>query len=47
VEALVTEREHIRQTKDFAKADDIRTRIKELGFTVDDTDLGPVVKKLR
>ena len=47
VEALVSERERVRQAKDFAKADDIRTRVKELGFTVDDTDLGPVVKKLR
>ncbi|MDP3986386.1 MAG: cysteine--tRNA ligase [Candidatus Veblenbacteria bacterium] len=46
VEALVEERERIRRDKDFAKADDIRIRIKELGFTVDDTELGPVVKKL-
>ena len=47
VQALVDERERVRTAKDFAKADDIRGRIKELGFTVDDTDLGPVVKKLR
>lgn len=47
IKALVDEREHIRLDKDFAKADDIRARIKGLGFTVDDTDLGPVVKKLR
>ncbi|MDP3986451.1 MAG: cysteine--tRNA ligase, partial [Candidatus Veblenbacteria bacterium] len=47
VEALVEERERIRQDKDFAKADDIRSRIKELGFTVDDTELGSLIKKLR
>ncbi len=47
VHSLIEERERVRQDKDFAKADDIRNRIKELGFTVDDTELGPVVKKLR
>lgn len=47
VQALVEERERIRADKDYAKADDIRHRLKELGFTVDDTDLGPVIKKLR
>jgi cysteinyl-tRNA synthetase len=44
VQTLIEERERVRQDKDFAKADDIRQRIKELGFTVDDTELGPVAK---
>ncbi len=47
VQALVEDRKRVRLARDYAKADDIRNRLKELGFTVDDTDLGPVVKKLR
>jgi len=47
VQALVEERERIRRAKDFTKSDDIRQRIKDLGFIVEDTELGPIIKRLR
>ncbi len=46
VQTFADEREQARHDKDFTKADVIRQSIKELGFTVDDTDFGPVIKKL-
>ena len=46
VTALIEERERVRQDKNFAKADDIRGYVKERDFVIEDTELGPVVKKL-
>ena len=44
VQVLVKEREQARQQKDWARSDVLRARIAELGFTVEDTDVGSVVK---
>lgn len=43
---LVEERETARKEKDFVKADAHRSRIMESGFTVDDTEAGPVIREL-
>ena len=43
--ALVEEREKARQLKDFKKADELRHEITKLGFQIQDTEKGPVVKK--
>lgn len=41
---LVQEREKARSEKDFEKSDQLRKKIKELGFEVEDTPQGPQVK---
>ncbi len=41
VQALVEEREKARANKDFKKSDELRDKIKELGFEVEDTLTGP------
>jgi cysteinyl-tRNA synthetase len=43
----VQERERARAQKDYERADEIRERIKSLGFYVEDTPNGPVVRKKR
>jgi cysteinyl-tRNA synthetase len=43
---LVEEREKYRQQKDFQKADELREKIKKLGYRVEDTPQGPIVKIL-
>jgi cysteinyl-tRNA synthetase len=43
VEALVTEREAARVAKDFAASDDLRERIAERGWVVQDTPTGSVL----
>jgi len=43
---LVQEREKAREAKDFKRADSIRDKLKEKGFTVDDTPQGPRIKPL-
>ncbi len=45
VEKLVVERELARQNKDWARADDLRNKIYDLGFMLEDTDGKSVVKK--
>jgi len=42
---LVAEREQARANKDWAKSDAIRETVKSFGFMVDDTDIGPIIKK--
>jgi cysteinyl-tRNA synthetase len=42
VNELVKEREQARKGKDFTKADEIRDKLAELGFTVQDTPQGPM-----
>jgi cysteinyl-tRNA synthetase len=45
VRSLVAKREEARKKKDFETSDRLRKDISELGFTVDDTDAGPVIRK--
>ncbi|MFH1171178.1 MAG: cysteine--tRNA ligase [bacterium] len=46
IRALVAEREQVRAQKDFTRADVLRAEIRKAGFQVDDTDAGPVIRKL-
>jgi len=43
---LVKEREKLRKQGDFKKADEIRAKIKEMGYWIEDTKEGPRIKKL-
>lgn len=45
VAALAKERELCRVRKQFVQADALRTRIQALGYEVDDTPLGPLVRE--
>lgn len=45
VHKLLAQREQARQAKDFARADSLRQAIAKHGFTVDDTPLGPRLRK--
>ncbi len=46
IKKLVDEREKARKNKDWKKADEIRNKIKNLGYQVNDTDEGPKITKL-
>ena len=46
IQLLVKERERARKNKDWKKADMIREKIKELGYVLDDTNKGVIVKKI-
>ena len=46
VRALVEKREEFRKNNQFSEADKIRTQIEEKGFTIEDTDNGPKIKKI-
>ncbi|GIX48815.1 MAG: cysteine--tRNA ligase [Candidatus Tectimicrobiota bacterium] len=46
VRALVRERQAARQARDFARADALRERLRELGYLVEDTPQGPRLKRL-
>lgn len=41
VDSLVAEREEARKNRDFARADEIRGKLSEMGVIVEDTDSGP------
>lgn len=45
IERLVRERDSARERKDFKKADEIRKKISDLGFAVEDTSGGSVWRK--
>ncbi|MBN1164637.1 MAG: cysteine--tRNA ligase [Candidatus Krumholzibacteriota bacterium] len=45
VEKLVREREEARRAKDWARADELRDRILEAGFAVEDRAEGPYIKR--
>lgn len=45
IKQLITEREQARLNKDWTKADDLRRKISEAGFAVDDTPEGTIIKK--
>lgn len=42
---LVQKRESLREAKDFQEADKIRAQIESLGYHIDDTTYGPLVKR--
>jgi len=42
---LLDEREEARKAKDFARADEIRQKIEEAGYIIEDTPAGPKIKK--
>jgi len=44
IEGLVGERESARQNKNWQKADELRKKIGKLGYKVEDTPNGPVIK---
>ncbi len=44
---LIDEREKARINKDFQKADEIRKKIEEKGFIIEDTEKGPKIKQKR
>ncbi len=46
VAALVEARSQARKSKDWKRSDEIRDELKTLGWTVEDTGSGPVLKKL-
>ncbi|MDP2934322.1 MAG: cysteine--tRNA ligase [bacterium] len=43
---LVLEREKARKSKDFKKSDELREKIKSLGYSIEDAADGPKVKKI-
>lgn len=45
VQKLVDEREEARKNKDFQASDDLRLKIKDLGYEIEDTSSGPRMKK--
>lgn len=42
---MVKQREQVRKSGDFKKADQLRKEIKDMGFEIEDTSQGPKVKK--
>ncbi len=44
IQPLVNQRERAREAKDFTAADKLRSQIESLGYQVDDTTYGPLVK---
>jgi cysteinyl-tRNA synthetase len=46
IKKLVAEREQARKNKDFKKSDQLRQKIKSLGYWVEDTARGPKIKKI-
>jgi len=47
VMGLVTEREEARMAKDWKRADGLRDRVLELGFTIEDRADGPTLKRIK
>ena len=46
IEGLITERNAARKNKDFAKADEIRDKLKEMGIEIEDTRSGTTWKRI-
>ena len=46
IEKLVRERNNARKKNNWEKADEIRAKVKKLGYTISDTKKGSVVKKI-
>ena len=47
VEKLVVQREEYRRQEEWQKADEIRKKIKKLGYKIEDTKVGPKIKTFR
>ena len=45
IKKLVEERESARKSKDWKKADELRIKINALGYQIDDSSNGAMVKK--
>lgn len=45
IKELAKQREAHRKIKDFKKADEVRTELEKLGYEINDTTNGPVIKK--
>ena len=46
INAILEERKLARQYKDFAKSDELRDKLKELGYEVKDTREGQILSKI-
>ncbi len=46
IKQLAEEREISRRNKQFIQSDRLRTKIESLGYKVEDTDRGPIIKKI-
>lgn len=46
IKKLVAKREILRKQKEWKKADEIRREIEKLGYKIEDTGKGPVIKKM-
>lgn len=46
VQKLINQREQARKSGDFKKSDELRKKIKKLGFEIEDTPTGPKIKKV-
>ena len=46
VKKLLGQREKFRSNKQFIKADELREKIKDVGYEIEDTPVGPFVKKI-
>ncbi len=46
MEKLLAKREAARADKDYEKADAMREKIRQLGFAVEDTEVGPILKPI-
>jgi cysteinyl-tRNA synthetase len=47
IKELVKIRENYRKKGEFKKADEIREKIKEMGYWIEDTKEGPKIKKIK
>jgi cysteinyl-tRNA synthetase len=47
VQDLVKEREEARKNKDWGKSDELRDKISELGFVLEDTSIGLIIKRVK
>jgi len=45
IEALLEERQNAKAAKDFARADEIRDQLAEMGYAIEDTPEGPKLRK--
>lgn len=45
IKTLVDEREKARKNKDFNKADELRNKLADMGYEIEDTDEGPIIAK--
>ena len=43
---LILKREEYRQQKNWQKADEIRKKIAQMGYQIEDTKKGPAIKKI-